>query len=549
MNLRSKRLRLMRDTQWRGYARTAEGNPITLSQARSVVSLSVLGNSSQDGTPSPDNPVEVIGTGERTGNLFDISQINGAVSTMVRNENSIMLSGYSCTSNLLPETFLKMTGLKPGDTVTTSRIFDVINGTVNGVTGRISFTGRQDGVSTFILIDGSDKFRSVLIPDNFNNNNYTQAIFYGAVSGDIKEVVFTDIQILKGEYTAETLPDYEPYGYKVAVQARGRNLFDLSLLENKTIGYVEDNNIYVTGYPYTTNISPEKFLEITGMQEGDTFTASCNVCYETDMRDSKYMVFVAKGDNKSNFILNFTKQGMNIKTSVVPENFNSDNYDSLYIYCGNLPNLVIGDLRGVINQFMILKGTYTADTLPLYEPYKEPQSFNVYTTEPLQGVGDAHDTVILDFDKHKAELIQKYYRYDFSGDETIISEISANLPRFVININANLKSERYKTPNNRFDTIGAFDSPRDNVAFAYLNKVYIYMFSCDTAKDLREFLKNNTTYAYIPYPESLPTTTDITALQDWDALPQLRGTWILTASGGTEPVLKADYYSEERSTE
>ncbi len=76
MNLRRKRLRLMRDTQWRGYARTAEGNPITLSQVRSLANLSVLGNSVQDGTPSPDNPVEVVGSGERTGNLFvELSRI------------------------------------------------------------------------------------------------------------------------------------------------------------------------------------------------------------------------------------------------------------------------------------------------------------------------------------------------------------------------------------------------------------------------------------------------------------------------------------------
>lgn len=92
MNLRRKRLRLMRDTQWRGYARTATGNPILLSQVRSMANLSVLGNSAQSGTPSPDNPVEVVGSGERTGNLFNAIDWNCQESCSLKNtQNSLSI--------------------------------------------------------------------------------------------------------------------------------------------------------------------------------------------------------------------------------------------------------------------------------------------------------------------------------------------------------------------------------------------------------------------------------------------------------------------------
>ena len=46
---------------------TAKGKPLT--------AWSITGNTVQNGTPTPENPVEVQGVGERTGNLFDYSTI------------------------------------------------------------------------------------------------------------------------------------------------------------------------------------------------------------------------------------------------------------------------------------------------------------------------------------------------------------------------------------------------------------------------------------------------------------------------------------------
>ena len=99
MNLRRKRLRLMRDTQWRGYARTAEGNPITLSQIRSVATLSVLGNSSQEGTPSPDNPVDVIGTGIASKNLIHQDSVSATQS--INNTDKSWYNAFNSAKGIL----------------------------------------------------------------------------------------------------------------------------------------------------------------------------------------------------------------------------------------------------------------------------------------------------------------------------------------------------------------------------------------------------------------------------------------------------------------
>ena len=153
MNLRRKRLRLMRDTQWRGYARTATGNPILLSQVRSMANLSVLGNSAQSGTPSPDNPVEVVGSGERTGNLFDISQITSKNGGYVDN-NKIYIKNYSFTSGISPQKFLEMTGLQIGDTFTCRAQYTQMQDYSSGAR-YVNFIPKRSGLIGLTLFDYS----------------------------------------------------------------------------------------------------------------------------------------------------------------------------------------------------------------------------------------------------------------------------------------------------------------------------------------------------------------------------------------------------------
>ncbi|MDY3030781.1 MAG: hypothetical protein SOS24_03340 [Clostridia bacterium] len=66
--LRRKYMALMRGVNFRGYLRKVSGYPLTLTDCMDsdIVSLSVAGNAVQDGTPSPDAPVEVVGVGDKT---------------------------------------------------------------------------------------------------------------------------------------------------------------------------------------------------------------------------------------------------------------------------------------------------------------------------------------------------------------------------------------------------------------------------------------------------------------------------------------------------
>lgn len=531
MNLRRKRLRLMRDTQWRGYARTAEGNPITLSQIRSVVSLSVLGNSSQDGTPSPDNPLDVVGTGERTGNLFDISQV-GDTNTLYNDGEKLKVTAYSNSTNLSVEKFLAMTGLRPGDVFTVARQYEVINGTANSATGSIRFN-KKDGSGQFLIIPGNKDVAINVVPDDFNSDIYSAITFYGVNSGNLKEVVFSEIQILKGEYTAETIPAYEPYGYKLAVTASGRNLFD------KSKAWAEYESIAVEGN-YTTKILKLKPNTIY-------------YCKSFSPVESNGIVFLAR-DKVVNLS---TSTAIALTTNNMSRKFENqiNTKEDGYMYIGAHNTVNIDDIFQNTKLY-IIEGSYTTETLPPYEPYKSPQSFNVYTPDVLHGVEDAHDSVILDFDKRKAEVVKYARYYDLNNIFALVKSSSMDgiYYRYYINPNPSMKTGIGLLGYCNVLPVSPLweGNTTEVVRFGQNNNMIYFMVKNQYGNkaDFISYLSNNGQITpYVIYPLATPTTTDITDLQDWDALPQLRGTWVLTAEGGTEPTLRAEYYSEERSTE
>ena len=559
MNLRRKRLRLMRDTQWRGYARTATGNPILLSQVRSMANLSVLGNSAQSGTPSPDNPVEVVGSGERTGNLFDISQITSKNGGYVDN-NKIYIKNYSFTSGISPQKFLEMTGLQIGDTFTCRAQYTQMQDYSSGAR-YVNFIPKRSGLIGLTLFDynsSSDKnngFRVSTIPSDFNNDNYYGLYFYG---GNISTPVESEIRatwnnfaIYKGAYDTETLPPYEPYGYKVAVQASGRNLFDInSIISNNNITN-NGNEIVINAKRVYSDLKPSEFMEMTGLKPGDKFTSRCktNVTAGTDGSACR-IIFINNSSGAAVYIF----YGYSVKTISIPADFSDNGYSTL-VFDG----VENGD--STFANLMVVKGAYTAETLPPYEPYKEPQEFNIYTPTPLYGIGDSHDMAILDFDKHRATLISNIVRYVIgdnwdlgtNGKNIVTQRFYQSCKGTLIN-NARIISNTFEEIYPSSIEIVNADEEGANVSNTRYLQIKINKSRLNTV-DVTGFKEWISNYESINgelqfYGEAYnPTTIDITALQDWDTMPQLTGTWILTANGGTEPTLTAEYYSNERSTE
>lgn len=551
MNLRRKRLRLMRDTQWRGYARTATGNPILLSQVRSMANLSVLGNSAQSGTPSPDNPVEVVGTGEKNKNLIkvrdEITQ-NGLVNS--RSNGLITIVGESNVTggrlNRLSDDII----LYAGKSYTVAFYGDTNNIIPNTTTINFSdsktyaaYRSLKISASTTISSFTPDEDITVLMGINVNLGVYN-------VKGYIA--------LYEGLYNAETLPMYEPYGYKVPITAQGQNLFDVTQISDTEYIDNDGSNIILTGYSCSSSLSPNLLLKMTGLKPEDTFTTSKigEIISGNGNSATGSIRFLRRDDTSKVFYMS-SNYGSTITTGTIPDDFNDDNWGNALFYGCNS-----GDNKKFkLSEIQVVKGEYTADTMPSYEPYKEPYKFNIYIPQPLHGVGDAHDAVVLDFDNRKAELRRTVNIITLTGDEKYKIYTNTGTP----SLSGYYISEYLVESNNRpLSKSNVFlpTGSQNAVWIGYGNKSLYFassQFYADSLDDkgLSNFIafikqqydSGNPATIYYDNSKSTPTTTDITDLQQWDNLPQLRGTWILTANGGTEPTLEAEYYSNERSIE
>lgn len=172
--------------------------------------------------PSPEFPSEVQSVGDYNSttakyeipvkvsgkNLFDYTQIK-ETSSIKQVENGIKLTGYATSVGIKPSKFLEMTGLKEGDTITTSRKVETINGEFNNgcSMGAIVFLSKNSSVPSFNLVQYNKQSETIVIPPNFTDDNFYGLYFYGPCANATYETVFTDIQIEKGNQVTE----YEPY--------------------------------------------------------------------------------------------------------------------------------------------------------------------------------------------------------------------------------------------------------------------------------------------------------------------------------------------------
>lgn len=313
--------------------------------------------------------------------------------------------------------------------------------------------------------------------------------------------------------------------YKITVQASGRNLFDY---------------IYFWDNCKSGNLSSLVY----GLKPNTSYTISTNV----PTGGGYASVFIAPGVTET---ATTTENGVSMNNNRTVTTDNTGKLTVLLRAVSVTEAIAVtkNDFESGKYWILLAEGSYTADTLPPYEPYKSPQSFNVYIPDVLHGVGDAHDTVILDFDKRKAEFVKYAGYFDLNNiaylnsgsmDGALYRYYSAANPPMRVGAGlAGFCSVLPESPLWAGNTTEIIHFGQQNSAIYFIvNNQY------DNKDDLIAYLSNKgQSTSYVIYPLATPTTTDITALQDWEALPPLKGTWVLTVEGGTEPLLKATYTS------
>lgn len=535
--LRRKIWTLNRSGKFRGYLRTVSGYPVTLTDcmAGQPVSLAVDGNAVQDGTPTPDNPVDVQLCGDRTVNLFDVSELTDTHGGYVEN-GDIYVIDYPYVTDITPEKFLEMTGLQEGDEFTTTANYKrLVAPNSNNGAEYITFMPSSSGFNSMNLFNPNGLFNSI-IPVGFNSSNYRPLYIYGGSTGtgsDSPRAVWSNLAIYKGSYTAETMPAYEPHGYKVSLAMTGINL-----LSNNENDWVGDAGIY-------------KHFKIP--VEGTT-TLQVKIKEGKSIPKDLYLGYSKNGMNATGgitwLIANGIFNGAPIRTSELK-------YISIH------PKTALLDEIFDSLDIMLIEGAYTTETMPAYEPYQPPQDFAVYLPEQIAKVGDVADEVVVDMenrtaelkknvgsvvadgDEHWAKLLNAYDTADYTNRCSIFGDIYGNYqtPGYFSNRFERKLDIMWINPNSE-----AFNINGDQLHLSISN-TRLGITADDEATDrttkFKAWLNDNNVTVYAPLAE--PVTTDITSLQQWDAMPSLwSGTAVITADTVIAPsAITAKYYASK----
>lgn len=494
--LRRKIWTLNRSGKFRGYLRTVSGYPVTLTDcmAGQPVSMAVDGNAVQDGTPTPDNPVDVQLCGDRTVNLFDETLVEGKIGTQNADLDFI----------------------EDGKTYSVTCV-----GNGNGIMLVRGLTSENDGTGTEISVFRNVKGQ-VIRTFTADLTTYVKYIirYYYSEKNDIH-----NIMIIKGAYTAETMPAYEPHGYKVSGQVEGLNLLssafeqgniDANTGENttnniriRTIDHIKckPNTVYTIYSPYP--VIGVREYDINKTYTGVWSSTVSSVTYTfTTSKNTEYLRFITQSQD------------------------------------GTVPDMTL--------PYMLVQGAYTAETMPAYEPYREPQTFNIYTPQQLAKVGDTADTVVLDFDNKTATLTNNIGDFVLTNMQAVQTSYSNDnySSYYVVNYNFNTMGMKKDTSivcdklpfrrNSQSDLNGNGIGFGGNSSLLY---VCISKLIASDAASVSGILEGSKCYM----PLLNPITTDITALQDWDAMPSLwSGTAVITADTVIAPsAITAKYYASK----
>ena len=348
--------------------------PLTLSKSKgdNLIDYKIYGESVQDGTPTPDTPIEIESIGERTKNLvnWDLILESKHISKI---ENGYYSENYAVNGENAIVEHLKNV-LKPNVTYTLSRIY---TGTVNASNGLITIRNSNGSVISVSAGEGLKSKTFSLTQEEIDSINYVYLYF------NTEGATITNLMLEEGDIVT----NYEPYGYKIPVRARGENLIDYKKAYSSygTFSFIDNGFEYVGKWMIHIPVSLEigKYYtfssDITGYLEGSTYPYW--VIHYTDGTFS-----------------NATKLGYYVLCE--------KEMDRISLYVSNAT-----EVTSIITNIQLEEGKVTTE----YEPYVEPVTTNIYLDEPLRKVGDYADYI--DFESGK--VIRNINLYEINSNSSL----------------------------------------------------------------------------------------------------------------------------------
>ena len=218
-----------------------------------VDQLVIDGNSVQSGTPTPETPIEIESVGDKTKNLFDKNNIYKLVN---------IIPGSSTLESFIDSNSLYIS-IEGGKTYTVSGSkFSrfVVCSTIDKPNISVDISNRADlGAVTPSLAR-----RSLTITANKNAKYLVVRYYYKSTDIYSEQEILDTIQIEENN----TATDYEPYGYKIPIVSKGKNLLDATKAETGSLVAADGSNyektnrarspfVYLKKGNYTISMSSE----------------------------------------------------------------------------------------------------------------------------------------------------------------------------------------------------------------------------------------------------------------------------------------------------
>lgn len=463
--------------------------------------------------PTPEIPVEVVSVGEKSKNLlnhkkiFDGDSVTISGITYAKTNEGIMVNGTSTnfastglTLDLKPILEVGKTYIISGSTLDVYVVFySLTNGTAN-YSGKKTITGEEETISVYLQTNGGTTVSNVLIKP----------------------------QLEEGEVATE----YEPYGYKIPIISRGKNLI-------KNVATSKTSN----GITFTVN--EDKSVTINGTNtKNDTLVFSLN--FDADWVNRNVPL-----KTNTNYVLS---GGETYPTGVFLQAYGMVDGSPVYKTYKDTPIRFKTEEEASWGFYLMIFSGVSVDNLTIYpqleegdvateyEPYQEPITTNIYLDEPLRKVKDYADYIDFKNQKvvrqiHKINLGDYEWMIATDGDIFYYTHIVSPKPAIsevgnsMCNVLTSSKNIGYTSPDIGIHSFvsGIVRARPDLTVF-------------DTLEKWQEYV--NTHEAYLLYPiESIEETITL------PSIPTLEGTTILDSDVTVEPSYVEVEYTNEKPKE
>ena len=368
------------------------GYPITLTDSvgEDLVDYKVYGDSVQDGIPIPDAPIEVESVGELL-NYINIDTLeNGTIRSddgknheqenRVRTGFIYLKAGTYCLSTV---------GTKD-DVRFGSYVHRYSNVNVTSWIKTIACTDIFTGTRNYkvFTLDNACYCRFVLLPTN---------------TSSITNLSIENISNYKPQLELGNVPsDYEPYGYKIPITVKGKNIWNTAL---------------VTEY---NSITYEGKLEVSSWW---TSTYPSAAIYSIPVKPNTTYSFY------SSFINNYSVAEYSIEDKTLYKVHYINDANRNYTFTTSANTYYLKILGNSNLELQLEEG----DKVTGYERYIEPITTNIYLKEPLRRLGNYADYI----DFEKKQVVRNITEYIVPSDINWDTELgdSYNLIRFKITNN------------------------------------------------------------------------------------------------------------------